>query len=100
MKPVVFHPEAQADLIGAVAFYDGQREGLGERLLESVERAIGRISNRPHSFSQSTDQGHRKCRVEGFPYALHFVESEAEIWILAVAHNRRDPKYWRLREPR
>ena len=99
MKAIVFHQEAKADLMSAMAYYDGQREGLGDQLLEEVEHATDRIVDRPASFPFSTDQGHRKCFVETFPYTLHFLEFDVEIWIMAVAHQRRHPDYWKQREP-
>ena len=35
--------------------------------------------------------------LTGFPYSIVYVELDAEILILAVAHARRRPIYWRGR---
>ena len=99
MKGVVFHDEAKAELIGAIAHDDGQRDGLGDDLLAAVDRAVERISERPNSFPNSSHRGHRKCLVQRFPYTIHFIDSEDAIWIMAVAHRRRKPDYWIQREP-
>ncbi len=99
VNAIVFHAEAKADLISAIAHYDGLGDGLGDELRDEVERAAQRISDRPSSFSRSADQGHMKCVLKRFPYTLHFVEFDGLIEIMAVAHHRRDPDYWKQREP-
>ena len=35
--------------------------------------------------------------VRRFPYIIFYVELEEAIWIVAVAHGRRRPDYWRRR---
>jgi toxin ParE1/3/4 len=99
VKGVVFQDEAKAELIGAIAYYDGQRDGLGDDLLAAVDRAIERISERPNSFPKSSRRGYRKCLLQQFPYTIHFIDSEDTIWIMAVAHRSRKPDYWTGREP-
>lgn len=42
----------------------------------------------------------RRARLERLPYWLVFTALDAEIFILAVAHVRRDPGYWRGRVAR
>lgn len=37
MTVVFFHPEANAEVIAAAAYYEGQQEDLGKRFLSSVE---------------------------------------------------------------
>lgn len=99
MKAFVLHPEAKAELVGAIAYFDGQRDGLGDEFLAEVEKAIDRILDRPASFPRSTEQGHRKCLVKRFPYTLHFLEFEDAVWVMAAAHQRKHPDYWKEREP-
>jgi len=35
--------------------------------------------------------------VDGFPFAIVYVELDAQILVLAVAHGKRRPGYWRER---
>ena len=95
MRAIVFHPEAKADLIGAMAYYDGKREGLGDKLLAEVELAAALLADRLAAGAS----GYRKAHVARFPYTLHFAVFNEEIWIMAVAHHRRHPDYWKQREP-
>jgi hypothetical protein len=45
----------------------------------------------------SADLDVRRCPVRRFPLALVFIEMPDEIRILAAAHGRRRPGYWRSR---
>ena len=97
MKPIIFHPDARAELCAAVAYYEQQRPGLGRDLQREVERTINRIQQHPQSFLQHDEAGLRKCFVRRFPYTIFYLEHADQIWIAAVAHQRRRPGYWRNR---
>lgn len=47
MKPIVFHPDAEAELDEAMAYYEDQRVGLGLRLKAEVENALALIQQQP-----------------------------------------------------
>jgi toxin ParE1/3/4 len=97
VKPIIFHPDARAELCAAVAYYEQQRPGLGRDLQREVERTINRIQQHPQSFLQHDEAGLRKCFVRRFPYTIFYLELADQIWIAAVAHQRRRPGYWRNR---
>jgi toxin ParE1/3/4 len=99
VKPVFFHAEAEAEFRAAVAFYEGQRAGLGREFRESIEAAVERIRKTPEAFAPHGDQGVRKCLIGRFPYTVFYLEQEASLWIVAVAHQRRRPGYWSGRTP-
>ncbi len=99
MKPVRFHPEAEAELTAAVAYYEGQRMRLGVDLRQEVEAAVGLIRQNPQLFPARGADALRKCPVRRFPYAVYYLELDAEIWIGAVAHRSRRPGYWVGRTP-
>ena len=97
MKSVGFHPEAGAEFIAAAQQYEGQAENLGLDFILAVERTYQRLMAFPES---GHPFGRRLPRVlvPGFPYGLlHRVERD-QIFIVAVAHLRRRPGYWRHRE--
>ena len=99
MKPVVFHPDAEAELDAAMAYYENQRPGLGLDLQAEVERSIGRIRRIPRLFPLHDEKGLRKSPVRRFPYVIFYLELDDRIWIAAVAHQRRRPGYWGHRTP-
>lgn len=99
MKPVRFHPEAEAELLAAITYYEGQQAGLGVDLRQEVEAAVGLVRKNPQLFAARPADGLRKCPVRRFPYAVYYLDLDAEIWIAAVAHRKRKPGYWRERSP-
>jgi toxin ParE1/3/4 len=95
VKPLICRPDARAELRAAVAYYEQQRPGLGRDVQREVERTINRIQQHPQSFPQHDEAGLRKCFVRRFPYTIFCLELTDQIWIAAVAHQRRRPGYWR-----
>ena len=96
MKRVVFHVEAEAELISAAARYETHRSGLGLEFILEVERATRALVSYPkigHRFSRRL----RRVLVRRFPYGLLYRIDADAIRIVAVAHVRRRPGYWRHR---
>jgi toxin ParE1/3/4 len=99
VKPLVIHTETEAEVRAAVAYYEGQREGLGRDFLQEFESAVARIRRVPQVFGLVDDQGTRKHRFHRFPYTIYYVELDEAIWIAAVAQQKRRPGYWSGRNP-
>lgn len=105
-KPVRFDHEAIDELEAAHDWYERQLPGLGDELLAEVDVCIARIELAPRSFGLAPlvarSLGVRKALLDRFPFSLVFVELDAELRVLAVAHQRRRPGYWRrrVRRPR
>lgn len=99
MKPVAFHREAEAELDAAMAYYEGQRIGLGLDLQGEVEAAVWMIRSDPERWPPYKNSDLRKCPVARFSFNVLYRELEDRIWIAAVAHQKRRPGYWSRREP-
>jgi toxin ParE1/3/4 len=93
---LIVSPEAEEDLAAIRAWYEGQRPGLGRAFLESVARAFERIERSPLSF-ETVFHGVRLASTPRFPYIIYFREVEADLVVIGVFHNRRDPRAWRAR---
>lgn len=94
--PVVWLPEADADLKEAQAWYDNVRSALGERFAYAVEDTVETISEGPLQFPVV----HRKLRRAGvrrFPYGIFFEVEESRVVVIACLHGRRDPRRWKVR---
>jgi toxin ParE1/3/4 len=96
MNPLRFHPEAEAELDEAVAFYESRLSGLGVDLRKEVEFAARRIREAPLRWSPY-DAGTRRFPVRRFPYLVIYLELPSHLWVVAVAHHNRRPGYWRNR---
>ena len=60
MTAVFFHPEADAELIAAAAYYQDQQEYLGKRFISSVEDSLARIRINPRLYP-AIDGDIRRC---------------------------------------
>ena len=103
MIAVRYEPEALEELEEAAAWYERARAGVGHRFAARVDEAIDRIAEAPMSFPLllrvDAELIVRRARLDRFPYAVVFLPLVTDIRILAVAHLRRRPGYWRERVP-
>ena len=96
MRSVAFHPEARSELIAAARYYESQAENLGLDFVSAVEATYRRLVTFPesgHPFGSRL----RRVLVPGFPYGLIYRAEPDRVLIVAVAHIRRRPGYWRSR---
>lgn len=98
------HPEAAEELDDAAQWYADQHPSLAHRFLDQIRRAERGISAWPlagtifHHSHEGTPV--RSLRVATFPYRIFYFLDECELVIIAYAHERRRPNYWRHRLPR
>lgn len=95
-RPVRIHPAALEEVEAAIEWY-GQRSGrAAEMFLDDLDGAIERIGKNPEQFPLH-EFGTRRITLRRFPYLVIFREARAGLEIIAVAHGRRRPRYWRDR---
>ncbi|MEI7893824.1 MAG: type II toxin-antitoxin system RelE/ParE family toxin [Myxococcales bacterium] len=101
MKSVRFEPEAREELLGAVDWYAERDSSLADRFIATVDGTLVEIGAAPHTFPLVVEVPRalnvRKRLLNRFPYAVVFTELDDEVRILAIAHVRRRPGYWRER---
>jgi plasmid stabilization system protein ParE len=88
------HPEVEADVAGAIAFYDSRTAGLGSDFLGEVLRTFERIESAPEAWPL-VEGPVRRCLVDRFPYGVYYRVDLAIV--LAVMHGRRRPGAWKGR---
>lgn len=91
---------AGAELAEAVRWYESRRPGLGVDLLDAVARALDLIEQNPEIGSPmpAVAQGRlRRLVVQRFPYQVIYEVTPAEVAVVAVAHAKRHPDYWKTR---
>ena len=96
MKPVRFHPEAEAELADEAKYYEASLPGLGERFTREVQAAIELASGFP-GIGVAYKYGTRRVFPRKFPFSVVYLESAAELVVLAIAPFPRKPAYWRGR---
>ena len=90
------HEAAEAEINEAADFYDLESPGLGRVFIDEIQRAVESISQFPESTLLIRGRV-RKRVILKFPYSLIYSVRPDEIRILAVAHQKRRPFYWRER---
>lgn len=96
---VPFHPDARQDFLEALAWYDDERPGLGQEFWDAVDHAL-RVGVPLSPTKPASSAGHEVGRIllERFPYTLIVrLCSGRPVYVVAVAHQRRRPGYWRQR---
>lgn len=94
---LVFHPDAAEECVEAFLWYSARCEWIGEAFEAEVGRTLRLISGSPDRWPQV--QGRlRRVLTRRFPYAVIYPQKDARIWIVAVAHGRRRPGFWRGRQ--
>jgi hypothetical protein len=95
------HPAARAEYLDALSWYEQQQSGLGERVAHELDDGVDFIrawpESAPHqSWRQRTPVIRRK-NVAVFPYGIIYFLRDGEVIVVAYAHEKRPPGYWRQR---
>ncbi|MDA1052064.1 MAG: type II toxin-antitoxin system RelE/ParE family toxin [Planctomycetota bacterium] len=91
-----FHPEATLELEESADWYAEQSQVAARGFALSVDRALKRISSDPERYPK-VDQVHRSCNLARYPFQIIFRRNESLITVIAIAHAKRRPGYWRNR---
>jgi plasmid stabilization system protein ParE len=87
---------AQAEIEEAAAWYEAQRQGLAAEFLAELDLGFQQVTDFPHAW-HPTGKRTRQHRLNRFPYGIVYQIRTDEILIVAIAHLRRRPGYWRNR---
>ena len=93
---VEFLRAAEEELLEVALRYEEEREGLGSDFLAETRRLRESLSTFP-GLGERLDSGFRRISLRRFPYALIFRCEVDTVRVVAVAHRRRMPAYWRPR---
>jgi len=91
-----FHPDAEAEFLEAIEYYEGCGEGLGYDFAMEVYAAIDNILAYPQAWP-ILEGDVRRHQTRRFPYGVIYAHEPDHVLILAVMHLHRDPDYWKDR---
>ncbi|MEW6323459.1 MAG: type II toxin-antitoxin system RelE/ParE family toxin [Acidobacteriota bacterium] len=98
MKPVYLAAPASVEFAEAVRWYETKRPGLGADFYDAVAKTIALIREHPGVGHRSGGSGdYRQLLVDRFPYNIVYRERPADLYVIAVAHTKRRPGYWKDR---
>jgi plasmid stabilization system protein ParE len=93
---LIYHPDAEAELIEAAQVYEGKVVGLGVRFLNEFDTAIAQIQAAPSRW-RFVEEGLRRYVMNSFPYSIYYRIEGDDVRVLVVKHHSRHPDYWRYR---
>ena len=94
--PIVWRPEAEADLLAARDWYECQRSGFGDEFADAVEVMVERIEAMPELYAIVL-HAVRRGKLRRFPYLIYYRVLSNQIELLAVLHSSRDATVWQSR---
>ena len=92
MSHIHFHKLAGKELLDARDYYDEMVFGLGKLFVSEIERCLSIIKTNPLAYPV-IKKNIRKAVVIKFPYSILYRVEKENIFILAVMHQKRKPKY-------
>lgn len=93
---IIFHPDAEEEMVFAAQYYEDRAPGLGVAFLEELEKGIDRIANSPFICPILSGQV-RRYLLDIFPFGILYRVEREQIFILAIMHRKRRPNYWKDR---
>jgi len=98
MAPVVvrFHPAAAQEAESAYEWYAARSPSAAYGFREELRHAVDAVADNPLTWPRHGNRA-RRYVFPRFPFNLVYRLRGGEVEIIAVAHGRRRPGYWRLR---
>ena len=97
MVEVSIHPDAEAEYEAALGWYWERSIQAADRFEEAFDKAIASIADSPKTFPP-LDALPRYYILKRYPYSLIYRCDADLVRVVAVAHSKRLPGYWRGRE--
>lgn len=96
---LAFHPDAADEYVDAARWYRERSLTVHDLFVGEIERAFRLIVAFPKRWPRHGPR-HRRVLVRRFPYSVVYLEFDERLWIVAIAHARRKPFYWKKRSVR
>jgi toxin ParE1/3/4 len=95
-SPFQFHPEAREDFRGAIRWYRPQSLLAASEFRATVSGAIRSIAEAPQRWPKYL-YGTRRLVLQRFPFSVVYLDDPELVTIVAPAHSKRKPGYWKDR---
>ena len=90
-------PDAIAEAKAAYEWYAERNPFAANAFISELDHAISQIQTGPERWTMHL-RGTRKFLLRRFPYGVIYRITESAIQVIAVAHGRRRPGYWKSRQ--
>lgn len=96
-RVVRLFPEAEAELTANERWYAQRSPSAAEAFIAEVDAAFGRIAEAPETWPRYR-RGTRRFVLRRFPFSIVYRTEADVVYVVAVAHAKRRPEYWRRRK--
>jgi len=93
----VLHCIAEQEFDSSIAYYENEREGLGQEFRAIIEQQFQRIADNPGRFPKVRGEVRRAMILRRFLFVIHFLIEPERIVVLSVFHTSRDPEQLKSR---
>lgn len=98
---VRFEDEARVEYREGGRWYEARVTGLALEFFDEVDVTLRQVVSFPKTGARvprmPSDLPVRRLAVKRFPYHVIYLETADALRVLAIAHDRRRPGYWRDR---
>jgi len=96
LPPIEFHSAAVEEARAARRWYEERSRSAARRFIAELDRAILRIQEAPDQWPRFSGSV-RQFILHRFPYCVIYRRERSTIQVIAIAHARRRPAYWKNR---
>lgn len=98
LRRIELHPEAVAEARSALLWYASASRDvkISHAFMFELDHALKQIAEAPDRWPAFV-HGTRRYMLRRFPYAVVYRMSDKAVEVLAVAHSRKRPGYWKDR---
>jgi len=94
---IEFHPATGHELTDSARYYESKLPGLGVDFLGEFRRLLGLLNENPE-IGAVVEAPYRRIVLNRFPFSVVYRIKGSTLRVVAVAHQRRMPGYWKGRE--
>lgn len=91
MHSLILKPRAILMTRDAYDWYETQKPGLGEELLEELDAMYNKLALHPEYFGK-VKKNFRQAALKRFPFVIVYEIIKTEVVVFAVFHTSRNPK--------
>jgi plasmid stabilization system protein ParE len=95
-RGLVLRRIAEKEFDDSIAWYENEREGLGQEFRGTVEKYFQHVADHPELFTKVRGEV-RRAVVRRFPFVIHFLIEKERIVVLSVFHTSREPEQLKYR---
>jgi len=87
---------AEHDLLDALEYYNSKKTGLGDELVDELDKVFKMIEVNPEQFPVVLDKT-RKAVIKRFPFNVYYIIVGPKVFVTAIFNTWRKPRIWKER---